>query len=136
MGLTKNSGHRRAEIRRKCPERDDAVLGRLLRPENHVALAIAIGFVVCTIAILMLRPKVVGWRVGQYAPHDIVARVDFAYHDAEKLATEQQTARLREPRVYRAVEDPFDKLRAELSVLPDVVQSQRIEQLSEPYRKL
>lgn len=136
MGLTKNSGHRRAEIRRKCPERDDAVLGRLLRPENHVALAIAIGFVVCTIAILMLRPKVVGWRVGQYAPHDIVARVDFAYHDAEKLATEQQAARLREPRVYRAVEDPFDKLRAELSVLPDVVQSQRIEQLSEPYRKL
>ena len=135
MPAFKNSGHRRAEIRRKCPERDDTFLGRILRPEHHLTLAIAIAFVVCTSAILMLRPKVVGWRVGQYAPHDIVARVDFAYHDAEKFAGEQQAARVREPRVYRAVDDPFTKLREDLTVLPDQVQNQRPEQLSEPYRK-
>ena len=102
-----------------------------------MALVVALGFALACTAILMLRPQVVGWRVGQHAPHDIVARVDFSYQDPEKLNMSRQTARLNEPRVYKAsAVDPLTTLRSELSALPDTLKGQRLEQLSEPYRRL
>jgi len=135
MGRTKGVAQRREGIRNSRPDLGDTLLNRLLRPEHHVALAVALGFVICTTAILMLRPQVVGWRVGQYAPHDIVARVDFAYHDPEKLNAERQTARLREPHIFKpTAEDPITKLRETLSVLPDHVQNLKLDQLPQPYR--
>ncbi|MDB5328257.1 MAG: receptor with intracellular hydrolase [Phycisphaerales bacterium] len=130
-----SSSRRREEIRKNRPDIEETLLGRLLRPHHHVALAVAIGFAVCITAILMLRPQVVGWRVGQFTPHDIVARVDFEYHDSEKLNSARTAARLTEPRVYRMARiNPFDSLKAELLALPETVKGQRVEQLSDPLK--
>lgn len=129
-------GHRRAEIRKNRPDRDDSLVGRLTRPEYHLSLLVVIGFVVCTTVILMLRPNVVGWRTGQYAPHDIVARVNFSYHDADKLNDARKTARLIEPRVYKSAGDPLQQIADELIALPDTVKNQRRQQLAEPYRTI
>src|ERR1700712_5767931 len=93
-----SSSRRREEIQKKRPT-DESIVGRMLRPHHHIALVIALGFVLATTAILMLRPQVVGWRVGQYAPHDIVARVNFDYLDPEKQNMAKQIARVSEPRV-------------------------------------
>lgn len=137
MGRPSSSTRRREEIQKKRPDLDDTLVDRLLRPHHHVALAIAIGFTLAITAILMLRPQVVGWRVGQHAPHDIVARVDFGYQDPEKLNTARQNARVTEPRVYKASTiDPLAALRGELSALPDTLKGQRLEQLSEPLRRV
>jgi len=135
MGLFRQLGHRRAEIRKNRPDLDDTLMGRLLRPENHLPLLVAVGFVVCTTAILMLRPNVLGWRVGQYVPHDIVSRVDFTWSDPASLNEARSTARLNEPRVYRpAAVDPLRTIADELTHLPDVVKGQRQEQLPELLR--
>ena len=130
-----SSSRRREEIRKNRPDIEETLLGRLLRPHHHVALAVAIGFAVAITAILMLRPQVVGWRVGQFAPHDILARVDFEYHDSERLNSAKTAARLTEPRVYRMARiNPFDSLKAELLALPETVKGQRVEQLSDPLK--
>lgn len=127
-----SSSRRREEIQKKRPDLEETLLARLLRPHHHMALAVAIGFAVCVTAILMLRPQVVGWRVGQYTPADIVARVDFQYHDAEKLNYARTTARLTEPRVYRPAKvNPLDTLKSELLDLPETVKGQRLEQLGD-----
>ncbi len=136
MALSKSIGRRRAEIRKNRPDLDQTLLGRLLRPEFHVPLLVAFAFVVCASAILMLRTDVVSWRVGQYAPHDIVARVEFVYRDPTVFDIQRRSAREQEPRVYRAAEDPFVKLQQELIALPALVQRQKFEQLSEPYSKV
>ena len=133
MGRTKGVGQRREGIRDRRPDKGDSVLARLFRPEHQLSVFVAVGFAICAAAILMLRPQVVGWRVGQYAPHDIVARTDFAYHDQTKLDDERRDARLREPHVYTAAsEDPFAKLQAMLSVLPDRVKNLKLEELQKP----
>ncbi len=137
MGLFRHVGSRRAEIRKNRPDRDDTLLGRLTKPENQLPLVIALGFVVLTTSILMLRPSVMAWRVGQYAPHDIVARVDFQWSDPDSLNEARINARQIEPRVYKASHsDPFKLVAETLNDLPDIVKDQRPEQLAEPYRGL
>ncbi|MGC4031504.1 MAG: HDIG domain-containing protein [Tepidisphaeraceae bacterium] len=135
MASSPSSTRRREEIRKNRPDAGEKFVTRLLRPHHHVGLAVAIGFVVAVSAILMLRPQVVGWRVGQYVPYDIVARVDFDYHDPEQLNTARTAARILEPRVYKAVQpEPLGVFKAELLALPATVKGQRLEQLSAPYR--
>jgi len=136
MGLFRNIGRRREEIRKHRPDRQHRFVDRLLRPQFHVAILVAVGFVILSSLILMMRPSVVGWRVGQHAPHDIVARVDFAYRDTQQLDNQRHLSRLREPRVYKQTDDPFAALGEELSLLPDLLQKLRVEQLTAPYRKL
>lgn len=137
MGLFRQVGLRRAEIRKNRPDLDDTWLGRLRRPENQVPLLIAAGFAICAIAILMWRPDVMPWRVGQYVPHDIVARVDFSWSDPDALAEARIAARQFEPRVYKdAAVDPFQTIAEDLKRLPEIVKDQRPEQLDEPYRGL
>ncbi len=110
-------------------------MGRLLRPENHASLLVVLGFVVATTAILMLRPNVLGWRVGQYVPHDIVSRVDFTWSDPDALNEARSAARRNEPRVYkRAAVDPIDVIADELNRLPDTVKDKHPDQLPEPLR--
>jgi cyclic-di-AMP phosphodiesterase PgpH len=100
-------------------------------------LLIAAGFAICAIAILMWRPNVMPWRVGQYVPHDIVARVDFSWSDPDALNEARIAARQLEPRVYRAVTpDPLILIADDLKRLPELVKDQRPEQLDDPYRGL
>lgn len=137
MGLFRQVGLRRAEIRKNRPDLDDTWLGRLKRPENQVPLLIATGFAVCAIAILMWRPNVMPWRVGQYVPHDIVARVDFSWSDPDALNEARIAARQLEPRVYKpASTDPLQAIAEDLKRLPEIVKDKRTEQLDEPYRGL
>ncbi|MBC7783472.1 MAG: hypothetical protein H7144_06490, partial [Burkholderiales bacterium] len=136
MALFRNIGQRRAEIRKNRPDLNDTFFGRLLRPEYHLSLMIAVAFVALATCILMLRPNVMGWRIGQYVPHDVVARVDFTYHDDDEFNTARNEARFREPRVYRAIDDPWKEIAEVLAGLPELVKGQQPEQLAEPYRSI
>jgi putative nucleotidyltransferase with HDIG domain len=134
MGLFRQVGSRRAEIRKNRPDLDDTFLGRLRRSENHIPLLIALGFALCTAAVLMMRPNVLEWRVGQYAPHDIVARVDFTWRDPDALNLARIEARQREPRVYKtATPDPFQQIADELLALPERVKDKHPDELTQPY---
>ena len=130
--MARPTSRRREEIQKKRPDADDNWVARALKPQHHAALLIAVGFAAVVSAILMLRPQVVGYRVGQYVPYDIVARVDFQYHDVERLNAERTRRRQSEPRVYKTTAiDPFDKLRDDLVTLPATVKGQKLDQLPE-----
>jgi hypothetical protein len=49
----------------------------------------------------MLRDNVVAYRPGQWAPHDIVSRVDFAFRDDRRLSEARRLARETQPRIYK-----------------------------------
>ena len=53
----------------------------------------------CAWSILTLREEVVAARPGQWIPHDVVSRVDFAYRDKDLLAHAAAEARRRAPRL-------------------------------------
>ena len=69
----------------------------------------------------MLREQVVGYRPGQYVPHDIVSRVDFIFQDKQKLADAQTKARADEPHVYAQSNERWKELEEKLIALPDRV---------------
>jgi putative nucleotidyltransferase with HDIG domain len=129
------SSARREELRRKTRERgDDVSVVQRLRAEGRM-LSITVGllFWLGASAILMLRPEVVAYRPGQWVPHDIVSRVDFAYHDPEELTRRQQEARIAEPTVYSPNKlDVWGKVETELLALPKRVAGQTLDQLAPP----
>ncbi|HEX8342733.1 MAG TPA: HDIG domain-containing protein [Tepidisphaeraceae bacterium] len=137
MGLFRQIGPRRAEIRKNRPDRPASVYEKLLRSENQIALAIVVGFTLITAGMVVFsRPNVVPWRVGQFAAYDIVARVDFSYDDPEQLKTARQNARDREARVYKAVDDPLIKIAGDLKTLPEKVVGRRVDELDAPLKSI
>ncbi len=137
MGLFRQIGQRRAEIRKNRPDLDDTFFGRLLRPEHQISLLIACAFVACATAILMLRPNVMSLRVGQYVAHDVVARVDFSYLDTDELNKARKEARNAVPRIYKpAATDSLKNIQDLLAGLPEQVRGQRVDQLPEAYRSI
>lgn len=135
MGWFRQIGFRRAEIRKNRPDLEQTWLDWFKRTENLYPLLIATGFAVCAIAILMWRPNVMPWRVGQYVPHDIVARVDFSWSDPDALNQARIEARQLEPRIYKAVSpDPLELIQEDLKRLPELVKNKHPDQLDDPYR--
>ena len=103
---------RRAEIRNKRPDAP-AVNWQDLRASGGLAsIAIAVGFGLLAIVIMLLRDEVVPYRPGQFVPHDIVSRVDFVYKDRTRLAQARTDAREREPRIYAPNGDNLSRLLA------------------------
>ncbi|MCS7034011.1 MAG: HDIG domain-containing protein [Phycisphaerae bacterium] len=82
---------------------------------------LALLFAAGVIAILTLRDDVVPYRPGQFVGHDIVARTDFVFHDADELAAAQNRARVQTPRVYRELPSPWDLIAQKLRDLPQSV---------------
>lgn len=120
---TLKSRTRRAEIRKSRTDTPRLDWDKWKESGVLSSIGIAAAFFVCAAAILMWRQEVIPYRPGQWIPHDIVARVRFAYFDSDRLETERLLARQTEPRVYRANPegDPWDAVQKELIDLPDTV---------------
>jgi putative nucleotidyltransferase with HDIG domain len=129
------TSRRREELRRQRPETGE--LARFFRREGvSGSLLIALVFVLLASSIVALRPNVVPYRPGQFVPHDVVSRVDFTFHDADRYATAQQAARDAEPRVYRTVEDAWGRVEQQLQTLPARVAGLQVNQLTPPLDRL
>src|SRR5688572_33465490 len=97
---------RRAEIRKNRPDASDprAFVQKMHAEGGLVALWIATGFFIVATGVLMLRENVVPYRPGQWAPHDIVSRVDFTFREEKLLAKAREQARERRRGGTRAAE--------------------------------
>ncbi len=121
---------RRTEIRRNRPESRQTLVQRMQAQGAFLALGIAAAFCISTTSILLLRENVVAHRPGQWAPHDIVSRVDFAFRDERRLAEVRRLAREKAPRVYRqANPEPWSVVEQNLLLLPERVAGSPLEQL-------
>src|SRR5206468_12880731 len=115
-------GHaRRTEIRKNRPEAPRLNWEKWKADGVGSSLGIALLFFVVASAILLWRQDVVTFRPGQWIPHDIVARVQFTYHDQNLLAQYQREAREHEPRIYKPNGDVWGELHKALADLPDRV---------------
>jgi putative nucleotidyltransferase with HDIG domain len=133
LGLSKStttSASRRAEIRKNRPDAGESLVKRLRAEGGLVSLGVAAAFCLCTMLILVMREDVVRYRPGQWARHDIVARVDFTYRDEKLLAAARQNARDNTLRIYKPAEqDPWKAAEKELLALPDRVKGMSVEEL-------
>src|SRR5688572_9262869 len=128
---------RRAEIRKNRPDASDprAFVQKMHAEGGLVALWIATGFFIVATGVLMLRENVVPYRPGQWAPHDIVSRVDFTFREEKLLAKAREQAREAQPRVYKAAEtDPWSMIEQRLLTLPDKVAGSTMETLDPELR--
>jgi len=129
------SSQRRSAIRegRHDFEARSALPARDLIP----SLAIMLGFWLAVTLLLMLRKDVVPYRVGDYVPHDIVARVDFSFVDEALHDQQVKVARESAPRAYRQVPgDIWAKVQDYLLALPDTVHDRAPEELDSPLRDI
>ena len=119
------SRSRRAEIRKNRPDASWLDWERLRGSGALASAGIAAAFFLFAWAILNLREEVVPYRPGQWIPHDIVSRVDFAYQNKDLLAQMRRIRRETEPRVYKpnpaANGDAWAQLKRDLLALPDKV---------------
>ena len=153
------AGTRRDSAKKSGPQPlADRLRAQVARKGMWLSVCIAAGFFLGSTLVLMLRPQVVAYRPGQYAPGDVTSRVDFFYHDPRELADARRRARENEPRVYKAAAPAaaaaptpgsvppdadaagtapiYNRLAADLLGLPDAVGGQRLEQLAPPLRKI
>jgi len=101
------------------------------------SLAIVIGFWLAVTLLLLLRKDVVPYRVGDYVPHDIVARVDFSFLDEALHDQQVKVARENAPRAYRQVAgDIWAKAQDYLLALPDSIHGRAPEELDSPLRDI
>ncbi len=127
----------RAEVRRHVPTTQGAFLAALRKERTHLVLAVALAFALACSAILMLRPRVVGWRPGHTPRADVISRTDFTVADEQQLQRVREAAREAEPRMYApSPTDPLAALEADLLRLPERVRGLSREQLSSPLREL
>jgi putative nucleotidyltransferase with HDIG domain len=110
---------RREHIRKDRPDHPSRRWQRLRSGGVIASIQIAAVFWVLATSILMLRDDVVPYRPGQWAHHDILARVDFTYMDNQKLADLQRKAREDEPHVYTEDASAWKALEEKLLALPD-----------------
>ena len=132
LDLFTRKSARRAAIRKDRPGATDAraFVQRMQAEGGLVATWIAFGFFLVATGILMLRENVVPYRPGQWAPHDIVSRVDFTFREQKLLDKAREQAREAQPRVYKAAEtDPWGVVEQRLLTLPDKVSGSTIETL-------
>jgi len=94
------------------------------------SLLIAAGFFLAITAILTFRDKVVPYRVGQYVPQDVLARVDFDFPDRQKLEDAKQEARNLVPRVYKSNGDIWTTLENKMLDLPDQAAGKTLSEVS------
>lgn len=127
FGTPNRPGSRRAAIRANRPDTLHQWIARHRADGTFTSLWLALIFVVGAAAILSLRGDVVSFRPGQYAPHDITARVEFTFHDEDDYADAQAQARLNEPRVYRERPNVWGLIEERLLELP-----RRVAGLDEP----
>jgi cyclic-di-AMP phosphodiesterase PgpH len=99
-----------------------------------VSVGIAAVFFAVTTAILMLRQDVIIYRAGEYVQHDITARVDFNYTDADEFDRLRMRARQDEPRVYRPAADYWVAFHDDLISLPDRTFGRQLGELSPQLR--
>jgi putative nucleotidyltransferase with HDIG domain len=133
FGSGRNSP-RRAAIREKRLGSSRSLWRDMQANGTLGSLLIALSFFVAASSILMLREQVVPYRPGQYTSHDIVARVDFSFLDADLLADKQHEAFARAPRVYRTTgADPWTNLQGKLTSLPDALYNSESGELPPPY---
>src|SRR5271170_4219497 len=110
---------RRSAIREGRP--DSGARWRKFRERGGVpSLAIAAVFCLFLIWIFLMREDVIGYRPGQYVPHDITSRVDFEFFDSDLRNRALDYARENTPRVYRpAAANEWADLQNDLLALPD-----------------
>ena len=135
LGLRKSSS-RRAEIRKNRPDTTEKMVARMRADGSLVSIWVAVAFCAAAIGIVTLREDVVRYRPGQYAPHDIVSRVEFSFNDREQLKQAQERRRAMEPRVYKSNGDVWAELETYLISLPDRVTGSSFAQLSERLRSV
>jgi putative nucleotidyltransferase with HDIG domain len=123
---------RRVEIRNKRPDTPGVNWQDLRASGGLASIAIAVGFGVLAIGIMLLRDEVVPYRPGQFVPHDIVSRVDFVYKDRTRLAQARTDAREREPRIYAPNGDVWTELGDQLKSLPSRVANAKLDELPPP----
>jgi putative nucleotidyltransferase with HDIG domain len=134
MDSSPKSKTRRAEIRKNRPDVAWVDWAALRGSGALTSGWIALAFWLVASAILVLRQDVVPYRAGQWIPHDVVGRVDFAYRDDELLAQKRREARENEPRVYKANPDTWTYVQRELLTLPDKVAEGSADDLAPPLR--
>jgi cyclic-di-AMP phosphodiesterase PgpH len=101
------------------------------------SLAIVAGFWLAVTLLLLLRKDVVPYRIGDYVPHDIVARVDFPFVDEALHDQQVKVARENAPRAYREVSgDIWAKVQDYLLNLPDAIHGRAPEELDSPLRDI
>jgi len=111
-------GTRRAHIRAGRPD-TFRQWWELRRADGSVgSFWIAVVFVALVMVVMSLRAQVIPLKPGQFAPHDIVARTAFVYHDIDQLTEARNKARSDQPRVYREEPNPWDFIQGKLNDLP------------------
>jgi putative nucleotidyltransferase with HDIG domain len=133
LDLFTRKSARRAEIRKNRPDSRSGLVQNVQKMQAEgslIAVWVACVFAAAAMLILTLRENVVPYRPGQYAPHDIVSRVDFVYHDEGQLAKARRAARDEMPRVYKPAEpDPWTLVEQRLLSLPDRVAGSQMQEL-------
>lgn len=130
MIFSRKRGARRMEIRKNRPDTGARWLANMRADGSLATFWVAVGFFIATAAVMSLRQSVIPYRPGQYAAHDIVSRVEFTYHDRDKLEEKKRIARELEPRVYVATEpDQWEQLQKMLTELPQQVANVREDEL-------
>ncbi len=130
-------GHRREEIRRHRPDRSGQAWQRFKTDGGLASVGIAALFWVIASSIAMMRENVIPYRPGQFVRHDIVSRVDFVFHDEERLTDARNRAGIRQPRVYRVVTpDPWTQLQEKLLALPEEAAGANVENLPTSLRDI
>src|SRR4051812_5794930 len=121
MFWSRKYGARRNEVRRNRPDLGGGLFSELKAKGVVGSVGIAAVFALAASAIIMLREDAVPYKPGQYVPQDVISRVDFSFHDAERINELQAQAREAEPRVYKSNGDAWGTLQAALLELPDRV---------------
>lgn len=118
LGLNKSQNPRRAAIRAGRPDTFWQWWNQHRADGSIASVWIAVVFAVGAAAILSLRDEVVSYRPGQFAPSDVVARVEFTFHDQDDYADAQAVARVSQPRVYQERGKLWSEIESRLLDLP------------------
>ena len=122
---------RRRQLNRRVePQNDFTELWKSIRAEGvWLSLMIAGFFVIAATGILLQRGEMVAMRPGQYASHDITARVGFEFHDPAQLEQVRAAAALAEPWIFASDGKEWDQLEQTLRTWPDRVRGISYDQL-------
>ena len=103
--------------------------------DDGTAASLAMAGVFCLLAVMifMLREEAPAYRVHQWVPQDIYSRVDFTYHDSERLAKTREMKREQVLPIYRAT-NVWNLLEEQLKDMPDRLGGRALDQISPALR--
>lgn len=120
--------------RRVKPEARQAWWQRIHEDGTAGSLAIAAVFCLLAAMIFVLREEAPAYRVHQWVPQDIHSRVDFTFHDSERLAKAREMERDRVLPIYQPT-TVWASLEERLKDMPDRLGGRSLDDISANLRE-